>query len=111
MPLRAGDLRESVVIQVAVQSTNDYGESLTTWVDFARRRASIKGLRISETMAAQEPQTVGTHEVQFRYAPGLKADMRLLWVSRTPPRTLDILSVTEENNRESHSLECKERQA
>jgi SPP1 family predicted phage head-tail adaptor len=111
MALRAGDLRESVVIQVATQATNDYGESLTTWSDFARRRASIRGLRVSETVAAQEPQTVGTHEVQFRYAAGLRPDMRLLWVSRNPARTLDILSVTEENNRESHRLECKERKA
>lgn len=110
-PLRAGDLRESVQVQVATLATNEYGESTTTWSKFASRRASIDGRQITEVVTAQNVQTVGGYEVRFRYVPGLKTDMRLVWDSRTPPRTLDILSVVEENNRESHRLTCKERRA
>ena len=109
MTLRAGDLRESVTIQAAVEQTNSYGESTITWVNFATRRAAIDGISIHEMIAAQEPQTVGTHQVRFRYVPGLKNSMRLVWSSRSPERTLDILSVSEKNNREEHQLVCKER--
>lgn len=106
--IRAGDLRESVTIQVATEQTNDYGESTLTWSDMTNRRAAVRGLRTDEVMSAQEPYTVATHEVEFRYVHGLKAGMRLIWSSRTPPRTLDIIQVTEENNREAHRLICKE---
>lgn len=106
--IRAGDLRESVTIQVAVEQTNDYGESTLTWSDMTKRRAAIRGLRVDETMSAQGPYTVATHEVEFRYVDGLKTGMRLVWNSRSPARTLDIIQVTEDNNRESHRLVCKE---
>lgn len=109
--LRAGDLRESVEIQVATQATNEYGESITTWSRFASRRASVEGRQITEVVTPQGVQTVGGYDVRFRYVPGLKSDMRLVWDSRTPARTLDVVSVVEENNRESHRLTCKERKA
>lgn len=110
-PLRAGDLRESVRVQVATHATNDYGESETTWADYAVRRAAITGRQITEIVTPQGVQTIGGYDVQVRYVPGLRSDMRLVWDSRTPARTLDIVSVVEENNRESHRLSCKERKA
>lgn len=108
MVIRSGDLRESVRIEVAVEQTNDYGEATLTWSPVAKRRAAIRGLRVDEVMSAQEPYTVATHEVEFRYANGLKTGMRLIWESRTPERTLDIIQITEQNNRESQKLVCKE---
>ena len=108
MALASGDLRESVTVQVATEATNDYGESTITWADFANRRAAIRGLKVDELMSTQGPYTVATHDVEFRYVPGLVAGMRLIWKSRSPSRTLDIISVTEQNNRESHRLVCKE---
>lgn len=108
MALRAGDLRESVVIEAPTEQTNAFGEATLTWAPVASRRAAIRGMRTDEVMNAQGPYTVATHEVEFRYVNGLKTGMRLIWNSRTPHRTLDILSVTESNNRESHSLVCKE---
>lgn len=109
MTLRAGDLREAVTIQVSTQVTNAYGESTATWASLATRRAAVEGLTASEAMLTQELATVATHTVRFRYVPGLNTAMRLLWTSRTPPRTLDIVSITEKNNREEHSVVCKER--
>lgn len=108
MSLRAGDLRESITIESPVEATNAYGESTLTWSPIARRRAAIRGLQIAEVMSAQEPYTVATHEVECRYVPELKASMRLIWDSRTPSRTLDIVSITEQNNRESMRIVCKE---
>lgn len=109
MTLRAGDLREAVTIEVATQATNAYGESTETWATFTTRRAAVEGLTASEAMLTQELATVATHTVRFRYVPGLTSAMRVVWTSRTPARTLDIVSITEKNNREEHSLICKER--
>lgn len=106
--LRSGDLRESVVIESPTEQTNSYGESTLTWAPFASRRAAVRGLRTDELMSAQGPYSVATHEVEFRYVPGLTTAMRLIWNSRTPARTLDIVSVTEQNNRESQRLVVKE---
>lgn len=106
--LRSGDLRESVVIESPVEQTNSYGESTLTWAPLTRRRAAIRGLRTDELMRAQGPYTVATHEVEFRYVPELTTAMRLVWSSRTPARVLDIVSVTEQDNRTSHRLVCKE---
>lgn len=107
-PLRAGDLRESVVVEQPTETTNDYGETTASWSTKARRRAAIRGLRVDELMSAQGPYTVATHEVEFRYVDGLTNDMRLIWTSRNPSRTLDIVSITEVNNREYHRLVVKE---
>ena len=109
MSMMAGDLREAVTIQVATQATNAYGESTATWATFANRRAAVEGLTASEAMLSQELATVATHTVRFRYVPGLTSSMRIQWTSRTPARTLDIVSITEKNNREEHSVICKER--
>jgi SPP1 family predicted phage head-tail adaptor len=106
--LRAGDLRESVVVEIATESTNSYGEYTLSWAPLANRRAAVRGLRTDEVMSAQDPYTVATHEVEFRYLASLKASMRLVWVSRTPSRVLDIISITEQGNRESQRLVCKE---
>lgn len=106
--LRAGDLRESVTIEAPSEQTNAYGESILTWAPVMNRRAAVRGLRTDELMSAQGLYNVATHEVEFRYAPGLSPEMRLVWNSRTPARVLDIVSVTEQNNRESHRLVCKE---
>lgn len=108
MAIAAGELRESVVVESPTEQTNAYGESTLTWSSFTARRASVRGMRTDELMSAQGPYTVATHEVRFRYVPGLNTGMRLIWNSRSPSRVLDILSVTEENNRESHVLVCKE---
>jgi SPP1 family predicted phage head-tail adaptor len=109
MTIRAGDLREAITIQVATQTTNAYGESTATWAPFATRRAAVEGLTATEEMRQEEIATMATHTVRFRYVPGLTSGMRVIWTSRTPNRTLDILSVTEKNNREEHSVVCKER--
>lgn len=107
--MRAGDLRESITIESPTQTVNAYGESTATWAPFATRRAAIEGLTANEVMLSQQLATVATHTLRFRYVPGLTSAMRVVWTSRTPPRVFDIVSVTERNNREEHSLVCKER--
>ncbi len=106
--INAGELRESVTVQVASKATNAYGETVMSWSTFASRRASIDGRTITETMNAEQPYTSGAYNVRFRYLPGLTSEMRLVWTSRKPNRVLDIVAVTEKGMREEHELVCKE---
>lgn len=106
--IKAGELREAVVIESPVEVPNDFGETEVTWQEFARRRARIDGIVVRETSDAQGNRTVASHDVSFRYVPGLTADMRIVWTSRTPSRVLDVLSIAELNNREEHRLTCAE---
>ena len=106
--ITAGELRESVTVQVATKATNSYGEAVMSWSTFAKRRAAIDGRTITETMNSEQPYTSGAYNVRFRYLPGLTSEMRLVWTSRTPSRTLDIVAVTEKGMREEHELVCKE---
>lgn len=106
--ISAGDLRESVVVQVPSKATNAYGETTLQWSTFASRRAAIEGRTITEIAGSEEPYTSGAYDVRFRYLPGLTSEMRLIWTSRTPNRVLDIVAVTEKGMREEHQLVCKE---
>jgi len=106
--INAGDLRESVTVQVSTKATNAYGETVLTWSDFAKRRAAIDGRTITETMNSEQPYTSGAYNVRFRYLPGLSPEMRLVWTSRTPNRVLDISAITEAGMREEHQLVCRE---
>lgn len=108
MSLSAGELTEAVIVQVASPATNAYGETVLSWSNFAKRRAAIDGRTITETMNSDQPYTTGTYNVRFRYLPGLTSDMRLVWVSRFPNRTLDIAAVTEKEMRTEHHLVCRE---
>ena len=108
MSVSAGDLRESVVVQVATKATNAYGETTLQWAPFANRRAAIDGRTITEIAGSEEQYTSGAYNVRFRYLPGLTSEMRVVWTSRTPARTLDIVAVTEKGFREEHQLVCKE---
>ena len=106
--ISAGDLRESVVVQVATKATNSYGETTLQWSTFANRRAAIEGRTITELANTEEQYTSGAYNVSFRYLPGLTSEMRLVWTSRSPNRVLDIVAVTEKGMREEHQLVCKE---
>jgi head-tail adaptor len=108
--IRAGDLRESVTVEVATQQTNEFGEITMTWAPFAKRRAKIQGRRIDERVDSVSLTTVATHEVTMRDTPGIKADMRLVWNTNSS-RVLDIVSITDLPRREGHVINCKEQVA
>jgi len=104
----AGSMRESIRIEDSTQSTNSFGESIDVWSPFATRKADIAGKQLDEFVGGERIRTVGTHKVTMRYLAGLKTSMRIVWTSRTPNRILEIVNITEVNNREGHTLICKE---
>lgn len=102
--IRAGDLRERVTVQVASGSTNALGETVMAWSNSTSVWASVQGVSASEAIIAGQQQVSVTHTVRLRYLPGLSQNMRFAWRNRT----LEIVSLLEQDNRTVHEAVCTE---
>lgn len=102
--IRAGELRERVTVQIASGSTNALGETVLAWSDSSAVWASVQGVSASESLAAGQQAVSVTHRVRIRYLPGLTQNMRFAWRNRT----LDIVSLLEQDNRTVHEAVCAE---
>lgn len=102
--IRAGELRERVTVQQSSETRNPLGEAIPTWSTFAEVWASVNGVTSRELLLAGQQQTEISHRVKMRYLPGLTQQMRLAWRGRT----LEIVSVLEQDNRSVHELICQE---
>jgi len=100
----AGKLRERVTVQIASGTTNALGETVLTWADSTAVWASVEGVSARESVNAGQQDVSLTHRVRLRYLPGLSANMRFSWRSRT----LEIVSLLEHNNRSEHEAICAE---
>jgi SPP1 family predicted phage head-tail adaptor len=93
-----------VTVQTPSGNVNALGESVLTWSDSTAVWASVEGVSARESLAAGQQETTISHRVRMRYLPGLSANMRLSWRSRT----LEIVSLLEHNNRSEHEAICQE---
>ena len=87
--MRAGDLRQRVIIQIAQKSQNALGEWVDTWTTWATVWAAIEpntGRRYYEALQASS-EVSGV--VRIRYRDGVLPTMRLLYGSRV----LEIVSI------------------
>lgn len=103
--MKIGDLRHRITIQMAVESSNTFGEVEKTWQDVATVWASIEPLRGREYFDSQQINAEVTTRIRIRYRPGIKPKMRVVYGERI----FDIQSVidVEECHKEIH-LMCKE---
>jgi SPP1 family predicted phage head-tail adaptor len=108
MPLPAGILRETIVIEQESTDRNALGESVSTWSTFANRRASVESISYSEQERRKQIGGTGTYIVRCRYVPGITGKMRVRWASRSD-RILYVASVVERNSMEEHELSCDEK--
>lgn len=80
--MRAGTLRETVLVEYPVESINEYGESIQTWQPKLQCRASITQLSSAQLIRAGKPEDARTYRVVMRWNPGVDMPIRLLWVNR-----------------------------
>ena len=71
--MRAGRLRQKVILQQPAGSQDAVGERTTTWSDIATVRASIEPIRANEQFAASQQQASITHKIQIRYSSDVSA--------------------------------------
>lgn len=100
----ASKLRDRVTVQIASGTTNALGETVLTWANSTAVWASVDGASASEALAAGQQNVSVTHRVRMRYLPGLTQNMRFSWRNRT----LEIVSLLEQQNRTAHEAICTE---
>lgn len=107
--MRAGKLRQRVILQSPSGSRDAVGERTTTWTDVATVWASVNPLTARELIAAGQMQSELSHRVRIRHSSAvaaIDASWRVMFGSRilvvaAPPRNI------EETDREIELL-CSE---
>jgi SPP1 family predicted phage head-tail adaptor len=101
----AGSYRHPITFQKQTTEKNEFGEKVSTWVDFAQSRAGIYPVSGKDYFAAEQIHSDVTTKVHVRYMPGITADMRV----KFGERIFKIVAVLnfQENNKELQ-LMCKE---
>lgn len=75
----AQQLRTPITIQQRQSGTDDYGQPVETWQDFAENvRADIRHLSGTETIKADALAPVTRTSIRIRYITGVTAGMRVL---------------------------------
>ena len=102
--MQPGTLRERVELQQATETRSSLGEVTQDWTTYATRWESVKTLRSSEALNANQQGLTITHRVRLRYVATLKSSDRINWKNRK----LHIVSVIELENATVHELLCEE---
>ena len=97
-------LRERIELQQSSETRSALGEVAQTWATYASRWASVKTLRSSEVLTANQTGLTITHRVRLRHIAEIKSSHRIKWRGRV----LHIVSVLELENLTVHELLCEE---
>jgi SPP1 family predicted phage head-tail adaptor len=106
--MRAGQLRESIVIERPIESRNELGEFVRSWEPWATLRAAVEPVNFNESINRQQAGGAATHTVRTRWIAGLDTKMRIRWASRDD-RILWISGAVERGNRQSWEITAEER--
>ena len=79
MTMRAGKLRQMIVIQSHTFTTDDFGGQIEAWADVATVAASVEPLSGRELIAAQAAQSEITTRFVVRYLAGIEPAMRIVY--------------------------------
>ncbi len=80
--MNPGKLRHPIVIEVATDVRNEFGEPEQTWTEFEQTWAEIKPIKAGEFFSAVGTQHEVTHRIVTRYIEGIKPDMRIRFEDR-----------------------------
>lgn len=108
--MRAGNLRNLIVIEEQIQERNSLGEIKPFWQEFVQAWASVEPLRGREFMEARQINADIDVRIRARYQPGVRTDMRVKWDDGGTIRYFRITAppiVAWERKREMQ-LMCKE---
>jgi SPP1 family predicted phage head-tail adaptor len=100
-PVRAGDLRTRIVIEMQSRQPDGQGGWQVTWTQVAQVWAGIWPRSASEDVQHDRPAGSATHDVWVRYRADIKPEMRLV----AGARTFGILGVMDVEDRK-HWLKC-----
>jgi SPP1 family predicted phage head-tail adaptor len=81
--MRAGSLRNRVVIQHLVPARSSTGAAASAWVELCRVWAEVKGMSGRTYIAASGEQSEVTMEIRMRFRADVQARMRVLFKGQT----------------------------
>ena len=101
----AGSYRQVITFQKQSVTKNEYGEKIPTWDDFITVKAGIYPISGKDYISAVEVNSEVTTKINLRYVPGITADMRIKFGTRT--FTIIAVMNFQEMNKELQIM-CKE---
>lgn len=81
--MTAGQLRERITIQQAVETPDGGGGSSVVWTDLATLWAEVRPLSGRERLQAQQIEASVDYRVTIRYRSDVDAGMRVVWGALT----------------------------
>lgn len=80
--MRAGQLRNKVIIQTVTETLDVLGGDTEAWATFATVWASVSPLKGVEALEHKKMELENMYRIWIRYVSGVTAKMRILWGSR-----------------------------
>jgi len=80
--MKIGKLRNKITIQKPIETTNDEGEIIQTWEEFATVWAEINPLIGREYWASKQTTSEVTGKIRIRYIAGITPKMRVKFGER-----------------------------
>lgn len=96
--MRAGKLRQQIIIQQATETRTSTGAIITTWSTLATVRASKEDLKGREYFQAQQIQTLANARFVIRYLETVRAKMRILCPTDTVYAASTISAVASDDS-------------
>jgi len=103
-----GSFREVVVIEQAVETTNEVGEFIQEWRHFAKARAQIRSVTYNQQAMMDQQVPTASWDCRIRWIDGVRGKMRVRWQSNCN-RILNISSMQEIGHRQYLRLTLEER--
>lgn len=102
--IKAGVMKERVLIQAPSESSNSLGETTIGWEDAGEVWASVDGLSSREILQAMQANVIASHKIRIRFFPEITPHHRVVWRGKN----LEVASVVERNNRTVHEMLVRE---
>jgi len=99
-----GELRDIIILQYAIKTSDPAGGVIKTWVDYATIWAKAWTVSSNEVTAANQTSLTRIQKFKIRYRSVLKSDWRIKWGNRY----FAIHSIDPDEKREFIFLTCKE---
>ena len=80
--MRAGTLRNTIIIEANTPTKNGFGEDVDSWGTFATVRAQIVPINGKEYFSAGQEQASVSHKIKLRYLAGITQAMRINYEGR-----------------------------
>lgn len=103
-----GAFREVIVVEQAIETTNETGEFIQEWKCFATARAEITSLSYSQQALMDQQVPTASWACTTRWIDGVRGKMRVRWQSNDD-RILNISSMQQIGHRQYLRMVVEER--